>query len=158
MRGAILHALARRSTRTAIDDALLRFENAVVGNLGAGVRPALLFTERDRIVRELRTFARSPLAARLGALHASQWLAIGRAAAPFDLIVRSRSGARYALLLRRMPSDGRRLELLRRVRHALKSKRTPLEGVLLYDFVCGRAKLLLDEPDADGVYRHLRAS
>jgi hypothetical protein len=158
MRGAILHALAHRCAPATIEDALLRFEAAVARNLGASARPALLFAERNRIVRELRVFARSRLAARLGALHAAQFLALGRAAAPFDLIVRSRSGARYAVLLRRMPGDGRRLEMLRRVGQALKSDRTPLDGVLLYDFVLGRAKLLLDEPRPECMHRHLRAS
>jgi hypothetical protein len=158
MRGAIVCSLVRGCARTTVDDALLRFEALVTRHLGSEVRPALLFAERDEIVRALRAFARSRLAARLAALRPGQVLAYGRAAAPFDLIVRGRRGGRYAVVFRRVPGDGRNLETLRRVRQAWKRARTPLDGVLLYDFVRDRAKLLLDEPGADCVYGHLRAS
>jgi hypothetical protein len=158
MRSAILHALASRrmTPRVTIDDALLRFESAAAR--AGPVRPGLLFVERDRIVRELRAFIDGRLAARLTRLSRGQVLASGRAAAPFDLLVRSRRQGTYAVLFRRMPDDGRRLEVLSRIRLALQNARRPLDGVLLYDFVRGRAKLLLHEPGSDRVNGYLRAS
>ncbi|HEV7178440.1 MAG TPA: hypothetical protein VGN11_01110 [Candidatus Baltobacteraceae bacterium] len=161
MRGAVLGALARGrlTPRALIDDALLRFERAVGREAPDGIRPSLLFGERDRIVRELRGFIDGRLAARLAALRRRDVIAAGRDASPFDLIVRNRHGRQYAVILRRLPPDGRRLELLRRMHVAAQATaRIALHGVLVYDFSNGVARLLLDDAGANGVYRHLRAS
>ncbi len=160
MRSAIVRAVSRgrMTPRALIDDALVRFESAAARKCGSGVRPALLFAERDRIVRELRGFVDGKLAVRLGALRRDQLVAAAAAAAPFDLIVRNRHGRTYGVLFRRLPTDGRRLEVLQRVHAALKTARTPVDGVLLYDFVRSRARLVLDESGAERVHRYLRAS
>jgi hypothetical protein len=161
MRAAIVSALARgrMTPRALIDAALVGFEAAVMRHIGEGIRPALLFGERDRIVRELRGFIDGRLAARLGALHRRDLLALGRDAAPFDAIVRNRQGRSYAVVFRRLPRDGRRLELLRRIHVAAQMRtRTPVDGVLVYDFSAAAARLLLGQAGAEGVYRHLRAS
>jgi hypothetical protein len=160
MRAAIVRAIARgrMTPRTLVDDALLRFETQTMERIGIGIRPALLFSERDRIVRELRAFIDGRLAARLAALRAGAVLAAGRDAAPFDLIVKNRRGVVYAVLLRRLAQDGRRLETMRRVRQEMKRMRTPVSGVLVYDFVRGNARLVLDQAGAQGMDRHLRAS
>jgi hypothetical protein len=160
MRDAIVQALARGrlTPRALVDEALMRFERRVARRFGNSVRPALLFAERDRVVRELRAFIDGRLAARLGALHRRSVVATGAAAAPFDAIVRNRRGNAFGVVFRRMPPDGRRLELLRRARTALQTARTPIDGVLLYDFVRGSSKLVSDQSGADRVHRYLRAS
>lgn len=144
--------------RALVDDALLRFETRTMQQIGVGVRPALLFSERDRIVRELRSFIDGRLATRLAALRPGSVVAAGRDAGPFDLLVRNRDGRIYAVLFRRLAQDGRRLDTMRRVRSAMKRTRTPVAGVLVYDFVRGTARLVLDQAGAQGMDRHLRAS
>lgn len=161
MRAAVIGAIdrARMTPRTLINDALMRFERAVAGDAPDGIRPAVLFTERDRIVRELRGFIDGRLATRLLALPRRNLVALGREAAPFDAVVRNRFGRCYAVVLRRLPPDGRRLEALRRIREAARdSTRTPVHGVLVYDFAAGTARLVLDDAGSQRVYRHLRAS
>jgi hypothetical protein len=137
MRRAVIAALerGRMTPRGLINDALVRFERDVQTQAPDGVRPALLFTERDRIVRDLRGFIEGRLASRLAALPVREVLALGRAAAPFDAIVENRHGERYAIVLRRVPIDGTRLELLRRIQNAARRyAKVSLRGVLLYDF------------------------
>ncbi len=161
MRGAVLCALdaGRMTPRTLIDDALMRFERAVGREAPDGVRPALLFSERDRIVRELRGFIDGRLAARLASIHRRDLVALARGASPFDAIVRNRVGRCYAVVLRRLPPDGRRLELMRRMRIAAQQyTRTPIGGILVYDFGSANARLVLDDSRAQRMYRDLRAS
>ena len=69
MRASVVAALERRrvTPRVLINDALMRFERAIQNEAPEGIRPALLFTERDRIVRELRGFIDGRVAARLAA-------------------------------------------------------------------------------------------
>jgi hypothetical protein len=149
MRAAILTASARRrgaagpGHRALVDDALLRFER-LVGRLAPhGIRPALLFAERDAIVRELGIFLRSRLAVRLFAVHARDLIAIGRSAAPFDAIVRGRRGGAYGVVFRRLPRDGRRLESMRAIRSAaLALGHRRLRGVLVYDLTLGSVRTL----------------
>ena len=159
MRAAILRALAagRVNARTVIDDALVGFESAIAHEFGSGVRTALLFMERDRIARELRAFVEGRLAFRLSGLRRNEILALGRRAAPFDALVRNRRGARYGIALRRLPGDARRLELLRRLRVVAITARTPLDGVLVYDFGDATVRLLR-QAGTEGVYGDLRAS
>jgi hypothetical protein len=160
MRDAIVQALERGRLlpRALVDGALVRFERAVRRSTGDAARPCVLFAERDRIVRELRTFVDGRLAARMNALRVRDLVATGSRAAPFDAIVRNRRGRVYGIVFRRLPADGRRLDVLQRVRVALKAARTPLDGVLLYDFSGGRATLVSNQSGANSVYRHLRAS
>jgi hypothetical protein len=147
------------TTRCLVDDALIRFERAVQSAAPSGVRPAPLFTERDRIVSELRRFVRSSLAARLLRLPRRDLLAAGRGARPFDAIVRGRRGRGYGIVLRRIPPDGRRLELLRRVAAAAASyTATPLAGVLIYDLSTSASRLVSDDACAERVDCDLRAS
>ncbi|MGD0967580.1 MAG: hypothetical protein ABR949_04765 [Candidatus Aquilonibacter sp.] len=157
MRAAIAAALARGqlAPSAVIDRALVTFEAALAGR---GVRPALLFAERDRIVRELRAFLESRLATRLRALPRRSFVASGSAAAPFDALVRNRRGRTYAVVFARLPNDGRRLAILQRMRTAGQTKtRTPIDGVLVYDFSRAVA-LRLDQAGAQSVHRYLRAS
>jgi hypothetical protein len=160
MRDAIVQALeaGRFTPRRLIDRALLRFERAAARLASGAARPCMLFAERDRIVRELRAFVDGRLAARINALPRSAFVAIGARAAPFDAIVRNRRGRTYGVLFRRLPGDSGRLDVLRRVREALGSVRTPMSGVLVYDFARARATLVSDQAGANGVYGHLRAS
>lgn len=158
MRAAIADALTNGqfTPRGVIDRALVSFEAAVARR--GSVRPALLFGERDRIVRELRAFVESRLAVRLRALRRRDVVAAGVAAAPFDALVRNRRGRTYAVVFRRLPGDGRRLAMLQRMRAAVQTEtRTPIDGVLVYDFSRATA-LRLDQAGAQCVYRHLRAS
>ncbi len=157
MRAAIAAALSRGqlTPRAVVDRALVTFEAAVERR---GIRPALLFAERDRIVRELHAFLESRLAARLRALPRRNLIATGAAAAPFDALVRTRRGHAYAVVFARLPSDGRRLAMLQRMRAAVPTAtRTPVDGVLVYDFSRAVA-LRLDQAGAQSVYRYLRAS
>lgn len=123
--------------RGLVNDALMGFEAAVRREAPRGIRPALLFGERDRIVREMRGFIDGRLAVRLAGLRRRDVVAVGKDAAPFDLIVRGRRGKFYAISFRRFPKDGRRLELLRRLRIAGKKKTTPLSGVVAFDLSTG---------------------
>ena len=145
MRAAVLTAVEHRrmTPRGLVNEALIRFERAVGRVAASGVRPALLFAERDRIVRELRGFIDGRLAARLIALRGRDVLAVARDAAPFDAIVRGKRGGYFAVLFRRLPSDGQRLDVLRRMRRAADAyTATPLAGVIAYDFATGRTCLL----------------
>lgn len=157
MRAAISSALSRGqlTPSAVIDRALVTFEAALVNR---GVRPALLFAERNRIVRELRVFLESRLAGRLRALPRRSVVATGSAAAPFDTLVRNRRGRTYAVVFARLPNDGRRLAVLHRMRAAAQNAtRTPIDGILVYDF--SRAVVLrLDQAGAQSVHRYLRAS
>lgn len=149
MRGAVTDALdrGRVTPRGVINDALVRFERDVQSEAPDGVRPALLFSERDRIVRELRGFIDGRLAARLAALRYRDVVAAGAHAAPFDAIVRNRFGEAYGIVLRRVPRDGSRLELIRRIAaSAERYRRVRLSGAVLYDFASGSARLLRDAP------------
>jgi hypothetical protein len=158
MRVAIARALSRGRlvVRTIIDDALIGFERLVVRESGVPVRTALLFAQRDRVARELRLFSESRLAARLSALRRTEIVALGRFAAPFDAVVRNGVGRRFGIFLRRLPRDGRRLELLRRMRATGQTSRTPVDGVLVYDF-CGATVRLLDQAGSQCCNGYLRA-
>ena len=159
MRVAIVTCLAeqRMTPRALVDRALVVFEATVNSRLG-DVRSALLFGERDRIVRELRSFVDGRLAARLRALRRVDLVAAGSGAAPFDLVVRNRRGRLYGVVFRRLPRDGRRLSLLQRIRAAVRTAtRTPVDGVLVYDFSRGSA-LRLDQAGTQRMDRDLRAS
>jgi hypothetical protein len=146
MRDAILDSVTRRrraSQRVLVDDALLRFEALVARAAPDGIRPAILFAERDRIVGDLGRFARSRLARRLFAIHRDDVAAIGERAKPFDAIVRGRRGGLYGVILRRLPGDGRRLESMRAMRGAAAAYRqAPLLGVLVYDFGTAKVRTL----------------
>jgi hypothetical protein len=146
MRDAILGSIGRSrrvSQRMLVDDALLRFEAMVAHDLPDGIRPAVLFAERDRIVRDLARFSRGRLASRLLAIRFSDVVAFERDAQPFDGIVRGRRGGLYGVILRRLPGDGRRLESMRAMRGAAASYRhARLVGVLVYDFATGRVRTL----------------
>lgn len=161
MRAAILAAMdrGRFAPRAVIDDALVRF-----ASLGArtdrGAGAALLFAERDRIVRELRRFIDGRIATRLSLLRRRDIVALGRAAAPFDAIVRARSGAYYALVFRRVPRGAARLVHVHcAVRAMRRYDKTPLGGVLLVDFGSGGVRLIrgLGDTGAEGVYGDLGA-
>jgi hypothetical protein len=146
MRDAILAGVmqARRlSQRALVDDALVRFEGMVACAAPDGIRPAVLFAERDRIVCDLGRFARSRLAGRLFAIHREAVAAVDDRAQPFDAIVRARRGGLYGVVLRRLPNDGRRLESMRALRGAAAAfRRAHLLGVLVYDFGSGRVRTL----------------
>jgi hypothetical protein len=153
MRSAIVTAalrpvsgeLARAVThRSLVNDALIRFERGVQRIASSGIRPALLFAERDRIVRELKTFCESRLAARLFALRRRDVIAVGGAAAPFDAIVQGRRGGAYGVVFRRLAGDGRRLDTMRTIQRAAQRSRNaqPLRGVLVYDFRAGTVRTL----------------
>jgi len=150
MRGAIVTlALShegggRNATQRAlITNALIRFERMVQRAAGDGIRPALLFAERDRIVNDLRTFAAGRLAARLFAVRPRDVVAVGRDAGGFDAIVRGRRGGVYGVVFRRLARDGRRLEAMRAIRAAARSYAgEDLRGVLVYDFASGTVRTL----------------
>ncbi len=149
MRTSVADALqrGRMTPRGLINDALVRFERDVQSVAPDGVRPALLFSERDRIVRELRGFIDGRLAARLAALRHRDIVATSAHAAPFDAIVRNRFGDAYGIVLRRIPTGGSRLELIRRIAAAAERyTRVRLSGAVLYDFASGSARLLRETP------------
>jgi hypothetical protein len=158
MRDAVVVALARgrMSPRSLVNDALMRFERAV-RDVDEGVRPALLFAERDRIVRELRRFIEGRLAARLAALPRRDLVAAGAQARPFHAVVRARGGRTFAVAFLRLP-EGRSLDVLRRVAEARNAMKTPVDGVLIYDFGSGRVRLVSDDAGTNCVHRNLRAS
>lgn len=140
-RRAIAGALAagRVTPRSLVNEALLRFERAVSSASPNGVRPTLLFAERDRIVTELGLFLRSRLAARIFAIRRRDLVAVGRGAAPFDAVVRGHRAELYAVAMRRLPLDARRLEVFRRIREAARLWQPHrLRGVLVYDLGSGR--------------------
>lgn len=145
MRAAVAAAVSggRRTTpRALVDDALIRFERAVQRVAGDGIRPALLFAERDRIVRELRGFVEGRLAARLFSLRRRDLLAAGRRAAPFDALVRGRRGGTYAVVFRRLCRDGRRLETMQAIANAAHRHAERIAGVLVYDFTTATVRRL----------------
>jgi len=128
---------------TITDDALIRFERIVRRLVPDGVRPALLFAERNRVARELQTFARGRLASRLFAVHRRDVVALGAAARPFDAVVRGRRDGLYGVVLRRLERDGRRLDAIRAIRSAARAYRGEgLRGVLVYDFASGSIRVL----------------
>ena len=158
MRSAIAGALidGRMTPRAIVDRALVAFEAAATRH--GGVRPALLFAERDRIARELRAFVDGRLAGRLRALRRGAIVAAGAAATPFDIVVRDRRGRAYAVVLRRLPRDGSRLAILQRIRATFQTAtRTPVDGILVYDLSRGTS-VLLNQTGAQRVHRYLRAS
>jgi len=140
MRDAIV---TRRSRHLLVDTALIRFEELVQRGARDGIRPALLFAERDRIVRELGRFAHSRLAARLFAIDSRDVASVARAARPFDAVVRGKRGGLYGVVFRRLASDGRRLESMRAIRNAARAYGPDrLRGVLVYDFSSGATRTL----------------
>jgi hypothetical protein len=133
----------RVTPRVLINDALIRFERSVQRVAGEGIRPSLLFAERDRIVSELRRFIETRLAARLFALRRRDVLAVGAGAAPFDAIVRGKRGGSFGVVFRRLAKDGRRLETMRAMRtaaHDFQGER--LTGILVYDFTTAAVRTL----------------
>lgn len=134
----------RTATQRALaDDALVRFEGFVKRAARDGVRPAVLFAERDRIVGELRRFVASRLASRLFAVKRADVISIGRAASPFDAVVSGRSGGAYGVVFRRLPRDGARLETMRAIRRAASDYAgRNLRGILVYDFSAGTIRTL----------------
>ena len=129
--------------RALADDALIRFERFVEEVAGDGVRPALLFAERDRIVAELQTFMKGRLASRMFAVRHRDVIAIGSAAGPFDALVRGRCGGVYGVVLRRLARDGKRLDAIRAIRNAaLEYRGEGFRGVLVYDFAGGAIRVL----------------
>ncbi|HTX59338.1 MAG TPA: hypothetical protein VMH02_06620 [Verrucomicrobiae bacterium] len=159
MRAAVAAGAGRAATpRALIEGAQARFERGVAAVAADGIRPELLFGERDRIVRELRGFVKSRLAVRLFALHRRDVLATAAAAAPFDAILRGRDGKRYALRLCRLETGAPRLEILRRIHDAAASFVPVLDGVLVYDFTHAAVRLLrLRDAAAQRHDRDLRA-
>lgn len=146
MRRAVAAALRggkRATLRALVDDALVRFERCLQAKAPDGVRPALLFAQRDRILRAMRAFTAARGAARLFALPARNVIASGRSAAPFDAIVRARDGRAHAVVVRAVPRDGRRLELYRRIRSAATRRPgEPLASVVVFDLNGGAARTL----------------
>ncbi|HTU82332.1 MAG TPA: hypothetical protein VMF61_09390 [Candidatus Acidoferrales bacterium] len=158
MRSAILAATASRNrnagsltARRIVGDALVRFERASLRVASDGIRPALLFAERDRIVKELRRFLESRLAGRLFRIPRRNLLAVGRAAAPFDALVRGRAGGTYGVVFCRLASDGRRLEAMRSIRTSARRAERAVRGVLVYDFVSGSVRTLRGAARAAGL-------
>jgi hypothetical protein len=140
MRDAIV---TRRSRQLLVDDALIRFEQLVQRGARDGIRPALLFAERDGIVRELGRFVQTRLATRLFAIDSRDVASVARAARPFDAIVRGKRGGLYGVVFRRLATDGRRLESMRAIRNAANAYRPEkLRGVLVYDFTTGAVRTL----------------
>jgi len=146
MRNALLGALGagRRPALSAlVGAALVRFERAVQAKAPDGVRPALLFAQRDRILRGLRALTESRLASRLFAVRPRDLIAIGASAKPFDAIVRGRDGRAHAIVFRAIPKDGRKLELFRRIRSAAVTHKTAaIESVVVGDLEGGRSRRL----------------
>ncbi len=153
MRASAIDALERGriSPRGVINDALVRFERDVQSEAPDGVRPALLFSERDRIVRELRGFIDGRLAARLAALRHRDVIATCSRSAPFDAIVRNRFGHAFGIVLRRLPPDGTRLDVIRRIATAThRYTKVSLRGTLLYDFTSGSVRFVREAPASAG--------
>jgi hypothetical protein len=146
MRAAVAAALAKRAPiteRWLANEALVRFEASVQALASDGVRPSALFAERDRIVSQLRRFAKSKLAARCFSVARRNVLAAGRNALPFDALIRGRDGAPYALTLRRLPLGPERLAVLPTAHTpANGSWREPVRGVVTYDFQTGKTSVV----------------
>jgi hypothetical protein len=129
--------------RALADEALIRFERMVQRAARDGIRPALLFAERDRIVGELQRFVAGRLASRLFAVQRRDVVAVGEAAGAFDAIVRGRRDGIYGVVFRRLARDGKRLEAMRAIRGAARAYRGEgLRGVLVYDFTAGTVRML----------------
>ncbi len=146
LRGSIVAALvagSRPTQQNLVTDALIRFERIVQAQASDGVRPALLFAQRDRISASLRRFLASRFARRLFALRRREIIAVGRSARPFDALVRGRRGATYAVLIRTLPTGARRLDAYRAIRTAAGARpgRAPT-GVVIYDLTDGCAMTL----------------
>lgn len=141
---AALLSRRRPALASLVEEALLRFERAVQLQAGDGVRPALLFAQRDRIVRTMRVLCSSEITARLFSLHRRDVIATGSGARPFDVIVRASDGGLHAVLVRRLPPDGRRLERLRAARMCAKRPHRcgPLAGVVVVDLQTGTARAM----------------
>jgi hypothetical protein len=138
-------ASRRRSALPAlVREALLRFERSVALKAPNGVRPSLLFAQRDRILRAIRRLWGAEVTARLFWIHRRDIVASGTSARPFDLIVRARDGALYAVVWRALPTDGRRLERLRAARiWAKRGHRTgTLAGIVIVDLQTGLARVV----------------
>ncbi len=127
--------------RRLVEAALLGFERSVEREGLGIVERALLFAERDRMVREMSAFASSQLAARLFSLSADRILA-GSHAAPFDAVVSDRRGRRYGVVMRRLSKTSGRLEMYRRVREAAAAATQPIKAVVLYDWVSGATRVV----------------
>jgi hypothetical protein len=146
MRRALLAALVR-SGRPQLGpiatQALADFERRVERKMRGNPRPALLFTQRNRIVRGLKAFLSSRGAARLFALPRRALVATGAAAGPFDTIVRGSDGRLHAVIFRSAPNDTRRLELYRRIHAAAAKAGGPaVATVTLYNLDGGPARTL----------------
>ena len=147
VRDAIVAALGsgRRPALPALtEEALLRFERAVQLKALDGVRPALLFAQRDRILRVVRTVCAAEVTARLFRVHRRDLAATGASARPFDAIVRARDGSLHAVVWRALPVDGRRLERLRGARAWAKRghRAGKLAGIVVIDLHTGVARAL----------------
>jgi len=147
VRDALVGALGsqRKATPAALaDDALRRFERAVRSIAPGGVRPALLFALRDRMVQLVRIARSCQASARIFRLPRRDIAALGTSARPFDAIVRGRDGALHAVVWRRLPRDGRRLEQLRaaRVWAARGHRSGALASLVLIDLDTGVARTL----------------
>ena len=146
MRRAIVAALraGKRPTLPAlVDEALVGFERCVQAKARDGVRPALLFAQRDRVLGAMRAFMALRSTARLFAVHARDVIATGRAAAPFDAVARGRDGRAHAIVIRAVPRDGRRLELFRRIRSGAGLwRKERLASVVVFDLNGGTARTL----------------
>ncbi len=163
MRNAILTTIGRGRRPPAgelVGEALVRFERAIQMKAPDGIRPALLFAQRDRILTGLRRFLELRIAGRLFAVRPRDIVAIGGGAKPFDVVVRGKDGKVHAVIFRAIPRDGRKLELFRRVRTAAQRYRAAtLESVIVCDLEGGRSRRLglAGDSDAQGHYRDLRA-
>ncbi|HVA34132.1 MAG TPA: hypothetical protein VNG31_08300 [Candidatus Baltobacteraceae bacterium] len=163
MRHAILNLVCdgsvrvpRLAQRLLVDAALLSFEARVRRVAANGIRPALLFAERDRVVQELSRFARSRLATRLFAVRRRDLIALARAARPFDAVVRGPRGF-YGVVFRRLAPGAGRLETVRAIRlAALAYGRCRLHGVVIYDLSSGKLQRLNDT-GAQSPHRNLRS-
>jgi hypothetical protein len=147
MRRAVATAVSsgrNASLRGLVDDALVRFERLVQSKARDGVRPALLFAQRDRMLIGIRAFLGTRAAARLFSLRRRDLIAAGNAAAPFDIVARGRDGRLHGIVLRSVPRDGRRLELYRRVRAAASQRRVgeAITTVTVCDLNGGKARTL----------------
>jgi hypothetical protein len=147
MRRAVATAVAAgrsASLRGLVDDALVRFERLVQSKARDGVRPALLFAQRDRMLVGIRVFLGTRAAARLFSLRRRDVIVAGYAAAPFDIVARGRDGRLHGVVLCSVPRDGRRLELYRRIRAAAAQRRAgePITTVTVCDLNGGRARTL----------------
>ncbi|HUY11125.1 MAG TPA: hypothetical protein VMV73_02565 [Candidatus Dormibacteraeota bacterium] len=143
-----LGAPGRFHERALVAASVARFEALLARDIADGVRPGLLFEQRDLLALRLRTFARTPLARRLGRLRRASVLRRGAAAKPFDALLRTRAGRVLALLVRPMPTGEARLDIYRAARGAIErfEGREPLVALMLIDPLSGASQILrLDE-------------